>query len=413
MIPAPIPLPYHLRHLSIHNAPPPQQHADSHPSGKKKKIKFVNPNIDNYDRNIRNAARLQKEKGYRNIRSGELNGRTAIVAGSGNSLRDPKVITKLRKLVKKKKAVVFACKQAIKILYDLGIHVDYGVTMDPGGHIARPEKIYKAPGTKHIVASSSDPLLFDYLSSGKKFPEWVAGLSEQEKSCLYKKSFHEFMTKMDYSKLKEELSPEILIFHSATGYHKDNDTKNEVYLYESLFEDGHVMGGGYNVVNRALAAAMFMGCKEIYLAGNDSGWRDGESFYADGTRNREGIDMNDNGRIDGRTWHTRPDMLASALAMAKLPRIKDKCIKEIENFDKQLESYNAALIAETDCTSGKPVLSDKANRILDSITKMQKFRDQKAAYLENMATIHFLGDTMPAALQNHTDEFLAKIGESL
>ena len=261
MIAAPLVIPVHLRHLSVNNQP--QQNKGS-------KIKFVNPNSDNYDRNIRHAASL----GLPCYKQDELEGNpTVVVVGSGPSLKDPEVIAGIKHYVDEENALIFACKAAIKILHDEGFKVDYGVSMDPGAHIAAPNKIFKAPGTKHIIASSSDPELFEYL--------------------------------------KDE---QVIIFHSATGYEK------EVELYNELFETSTCMGGGYNVVNRAVSAAFFMGAGKIVLAGTDCGWRKEQEMYADGPAHRAGVDMSDHGVVDGKEWMTRPDMLASGVALAKLAK---------------------------------------------------------------------------------------------
>jgi len=268
MIAAPITPPVHARHLTI-NQPAPGENPN-------KKIKFVNPNVDNYDRNIKHAGELHKA-GMPCYKQDELKkdgvGPVVVVAGSGPTLNDPEVIASIRKAVDEEDAIIFGCKAAIKILHDAGFKVDYGVSMDPGAHIAKPNKIFKAPGTKHIIASSSDPALFDYL--------------------------------------KDE---DVIIFHSATGY------ENEVKLYNELFATSTCMGGGYNVVNRAVSAAFFMGARKVILAGTDCGWRKDETMYADGPAHREGVDMCDNGVVDGKPWMTRPDMLASGVALAKLAK---------------------------------------------------------------------------------------------
>lgn len=362
MITQPLQAPIHLRHYSVN-----QKNAGTEMTSGGQKIKFVNPNTDNYDRNIKYAGKLHKE-GIPAYKKNSLpENTTAIIVGSGPSLNDPKVIEEVKKY-KAEGAVIYACKQAIKYLHDLGISIDYGVTMDPGAHIARPEKIYKAPGMTHIVASSSDTLLFDYLLADKPFPEWFETLSEdnQKKILDYKdipdevtdikdvpKQYaNEYVQEDDKFVLKKkddyklwkagqfELKDagvnkaDIMIFHSATGY------KNEVLLYEKLFgttkEDRenvshYCCGGGYNVVNRAVSAAIHMGAKRIICAGTDCGWRPDENFYVDNTNNRPGVDMCDNGLVEGtdkegnkidnpnaRAWMTRPDMLASGVALAKL-----------------------------------------------------------------------------------------------
>lgn len=266
MIAAPLVVPVHVRHMSV-NAQPPKQGGS--------KIKFVNPNSDNYERNIRHAATLKLPC----FKKDQLGGNpTCIVVGSGPSLKDPTVIEDIRGFVYSG-ALVFACKAAIKVLHDQGIAIDYGVTMDPGAHIAAPNKIFKAPGMTHIVASSSDPELFEYLKDEK-----------------------------------------VVIFHSATGF------ADEVQLYAELFDTATCMGGGYNVVNRAVSCAFFMGAGKIVLAGTDCGWRTDQEMYADGPAHRSGVDMSDHGIVEavdgkpGREWMTRPDMLASGVALAKLAK---------------------------------------------------------------------------------------------
>jgi hypothetical protein len=273
MITAPLKIPpVHVRHLS-----------PSFQNNGQPKIKFVNPNSDNFDGNIRNAADLP----YRMIKHNELRGATVVIAGSGPTLNDPDVLESIR-IEQSKGAILVALKKAIKVLHDKGFKIDYAVSMDPGDHVACPERIYKAPGVKHILATSSDPKLFEYLDG-----------------------------------------EEIYLFHSACGL------PNEVQLYQQLWatksnveSDAWVAGGGYNVTNRAAAAFLFMGAKRLVFAGADSGWRDDESFYADGTPNRPGVDMCDKGLVDGKPWWTRPDMLASGVALAKLQKLygEDKIV---------------------------------------------------------------------------------------
>jgi len=250
------------------------------------KIKFVNPNVKNYPINIAHAGQLHKD-GMPVMKANMEKG-TAIIVGSGPSLANPDVLEEVRRLTQEEGADIIATKAAIKYVHDQGILVKYAVTMDPGSHIACEEKVPRVPGVIHIVASSSDPTLFEYL--------------------------------------KDE---EVMIFHSATGYEK------EVEMYQDLFEVADVMTGGYNVVNRAVSCAMYMGYKKIVLAGCDCGWRENESFYVDGKQNRPGVDMNDGGKVEmtddegamlspppegARHWMTRPDMLASGIALARMAK---------------------------------------------------------------------------------------------
>lgn len=244
-------------------------------------IKFSNPYQDKLDEHIKYAASL----GLKVIKPNTHTGKTAIIVGSGPSLSDdPQVIEKIRELFDNG-AYIFACKAAIKYLYDRGITPQFAVSMDPGDHIATPEKMFKAPGTTHIIASSSNPATFNYLLNDDEFGK-----------------------------------AEVKIFHSACGH------PDEVKLYKKLFKSAFAIGGGFNVVNRAISVAQFLNFETIYLAGADCGWRDGQDFYCDKSQTKyKKIPMNDSGLVDGKLWYTAPDMLASAVAIAKIAKEhKDK-----------------------------------------------------------------------------------------
>ena len=282
---------------------------------KQKKIKFVNPNVGNYSNNLEYASKIHKEEGVPTIYHNQLKGKKVVVCGSGPSLGNNEVLDNIRSL-KEQGHLIVACKHAIKSLYDRGIAIDWAVTMDPGAHIARPDKkIYKAPGAKHIAASTSDPILFRYLRSNLPYKEWLETLTEEEQKSVLTTDFEAWKKgEFVFADVPEQLPAEVFIFHSATGL------EDEYNLYKQKFDHGECMGGGYNVVNRAVAAMLFMGVSKITLAGTDCGWRQDESFYVDGVPHVDGVDMCDNGMIDGKPWMTRPDMLASGISIAKLAK---------------------------------------------------------------------------------------------
>lgn len=289
--------------LKLTLAKQPLSVAAEKPDGQK--IKFVNPNVDNYETNIRSCAARGLLMAPKMLHEGE----TAIVCGSGPSLKDPKVLEQLRTEVERG-AVLFACKAAIKYLHEQGIVVHYGVSMDPGAHIADPRKIAKVPGVTHIIASTSDPELFDYLLSDNEYgppvPVWVF-----HSACGFTKQ----ITDDEYQALDPE---ERKLYIGIPADETVVWQMDETTLYAALFPDDAVMCGGFNVVNRAVSLAQYMGARKIILAGADSGWRDGEGMYCDGLPARPGVDMRDGGRVDGSNWNTRPDMLASAVALARI-----------------------------------------------------------------------------------------------
>lgn len=271
------------------------------------KIKFVNPNTDNYEANIRSCAKRRLPMAPKMLHEGE----TAVVCGSGPSLKDPDVLDRIRS-EQEDGAVIYACKSAIKFLSENGIKPDYGVSMDPGAHIADPRKILKVPGVVHIIASTSDPAVFDYLLGdeyGDPAAVWVFHSATGFQSVLSPEEYAvlPIHDKRMYTSMKTEEGDKLWAM-------------SEKDMYDWLFPNGDVMTGGFNVVNRAVSLAMYMGARKIILAGADSGWRDGEVMYCDATPERPGVNMSDKGRVDGVNWNTRPDMLASAVSLAKLAR---------------------------------------------------------------------------------------------
>ena len=247
-----------------------------------------------------------------------LKGEKAIICGSGHSLTDPQV---LKEIKEKQNAgwLIVACKHAVRYLTEQDIKVDYSVTMDPGAHIARPDrKIYRSPGTTHIVASSSDPLLFDYLLSPMKYEDWLRSKTEAEQKRILLFDFDKWksgeLTFPEVPNHPEDHPAKIKLFHSACG------VKDEVNLYKKLFKNADTMGGGYNVVNRAYSAMKYMGVSEFIFAGVDCGWRLDTTFYTHGDNPQTGMDMSDQGQIDGKEWRTRPDMMASAVSLVQEQR---------------------------------------------------------------------------------------------
>lgn len=248
--------------------------AGSIPPGAAFEVQFSNPYFDVLDKHIIDCAKRGLPELQPNLHSGA----TAVVVGSGPSLSDdPAVLAKVRELYDDG-AIILACKAAIKYLYDHGITPHYGVSMDPGDHIGTPEKMFKAPGTTHLIASSSNPATFDYLLN--EDDEWGRA--------------------------------DVVVFHSACG------CKDELKLYKELFSTEWVIGGGVNVVNRAISIAQHMNVDHIWLAGADCGWRRNQDFYCDKSETKYSkIHMTDSALIDGVPWYSVPDMLFSGVLIAQ------------------------------------------------------------------------------------------------
>ena len=256
------------------------------------KIQFTNPNRDNYARNIMYASAL----GYRMTEKDRHKGATAVLVGSGPSLNTTLVIQALngywgRREDEQAPVIFYGLKAAIQWLADHHMPPDYGVSIDPGAHIACPEKIPKVPGVTHIMATVTAPEVFEYLDGEK-----------------------------------------VELFNSVCGL------EEEVLLYDTLLGDKSMAMGGYNVINRALGVAQMHGCEQFVLAGADSGWREGQALYCDGTTTmmQKKIFMNDAGLVDGTQWESTPDMVASAVALARWAK----------NFDEKGEAEKVRFLGD-------------------------------------------------------------------
>lgn len=259
-------------------------------------IPLTNPNFKNLSQHIQSSA-------ARHLpfvpKDHHADSRGVIVCGSGPSLVTESVVTKIRQLTGQGWHTI-ACKEAIRLLRERDLPVHYSISMDPGDNQWR--KTHRERGIVYCVASSCHPSLFDYLLEG---------------GC------------------------EVWLFHSACGW------PTEVQMYRELFPKGGMIAqGGYTVVNRGLAVAKYMAWPRIVLAGGDFGWRPdpgalaemwsrgeidhdtylessrrgGSAYYADGATEKAGnagSDMIDHGVIDGRVWYSRPDLIGSAIPLAR------------------------------------------------------------------------------------------------
>lgn len=238
-------------------------------------LKIVNPEASMLALNIEYAASLNLPFVPKNL----LRNRPgAVVCGTGPTLTG--AIREIRALARKGYAI-FAVKQSIRILTDLGIKVDYSVAMDPTERQIRKTPVVE--GVTYCVASTCHPRMFDYLLNK---------------------------------------NADVLLCHSASGA-QDGEI-GELDLYDKYFEgvpgNEFVASGGYTVVNRAVSVAEYMGAKRIYIAGAPFGWREGAGYYEGSVKepagNASGPTLDDKGQIDGKTWYSKADLMPSAVSLA-------------------------------------------------------------------------------------------------
>lgn len=241
-------------------------------------MKLVNPEVHFLPMNIEYAASL----GLPFVQQDALaEAKGVVVCGTAPSLVKASSLREIRRL-QNIGFKVFAVKQAIRILPEYDIIPDFSVAMDPGEK--QIKKTPLDPRVTYLVASSCHPRMFDYLLKG---------------------------------------GANVVLFHSACGAATENLC--EMDLYAKYFPENcsyeSVASGGYTVVNRAIAVAEWMGAKRIHIAGAPFGWRDSEDYYAptvtEPAGNASGPTLDDQGRVDGKRWYSKADLLPSAMSVAR------------------------------------------------------------------------------------------------
>jgi hypothetical protein len=201
-----------------------------------------------------------------------------VVCGTGPTL--PKSMFRIKELVRRGYAVI-AVKQAIRILAEASVKVDYSVAMDPTERQIKKTPI--DPNVTYLVATSCHPRMFDYLKKNKVNVE---------------------------------------VFHSACGASEPG--LGELDIYDKYFpsqDNSFVASGGFTVVNRAVAVAEHLGAKRIYVAGAPFGWREKGTYYESSVKeaagNASGPTLDDKALVDGKMWYTKVDLLPSAVSLAR------------------------------------------------------------------------------------------------
>lgn len=233
---------------------------------KRTEINFSNPFVKDLGNHIRYAASLGLPVVQQDCHKDAPG---CIITGLSPSIESVPTLAHL-KMRARQGWTIFAVKEGIGYLKSKGIPVHYACMMDPGDKEAARTPCFD--DVTYCIASSCHKTTFDHLKDCKR-----------------------------------------AVFHSACGW------PNEVKLYQELFGNGDTMIGGFTVCNRALGLAAYMGFKNLELAGVDFGRREGVPNHYASFVHVPPIDdvwMSDEGRVDGRAWLTRPDLLASAVTTA-------------------------------------------------------------------------------------------------
>jgi hypothetical protein len=227
-------------------------------------------------------------------------GKTVNIYGAGPSLSDIPVNPICDE--------AWACNSALVYLKEArpDVRITHGFCIDQGVEMLKEWS--KTFNVRYLVSSSINPKLTDHLTSHKRKLTF----------------FHNFLG-----------AP------NSEGY--TGEVSEEMSLYQNLYRTSIQVGHGLNAVPRDVCLALAMGFKTIRVYGADcaaspdyipmpdmeSGkyqdWLKGLVLYADG---RNALDCYgptspfcEAPDLNGRRWHTRPDMVVSAQHLLDLQRI--------------------------------------------------------------------------------------------
>lgn len=199
-------------------------------------------------------------------------GKVLALCGAGPSLR-PEVIDRYDDM--------WACNSALTYLLEHGITPTHAVAIDQTPQML--EEWEAAPeGPEYWIASTTDPALADHLLAHGRTVKW---------------------------------------FHNACGFPDGLDA--EFAHYDKDWPTpAFVLGIGATIVPRLIALAAWLGYRRIDIYGADCAFVDDDVVHANGGTAGEVYvaPVILEGTFRGKTWRTRPDLLMSAVDLARQVR---------------------------------------------------------------------------------------------
>ena len=203
---------------------------------------------------------------------------------------------------------VWAVNSALPYLMDRGVPVTHACTVDQGPAMMMDREFGRAFDV-------------DYLLASCVYPELVQILRKAGRHIRY---FHSYLG---------VTPPPDWVERPGFGHYEE-------WLYRKLYPTSICVGAGLNSGPRALSVAIGMGFSRIVVYGADcacapgapsipappgtpayAAWIRGLRMYADGRSPADcyhDAESLAEGEIDGRLWHTRPDMVISAQHLLQL-----------------------------------------------------------------------------------------------
>lgn len=218
---------------------------------------------------------------------------------------------------------IWGCNSALPYLWDAGLPVTHGITVDQGEDMLKPVEFGRTLNVPYYLASSVHPLLAKKLARMHRQLTW----------------FHNFV---GMENPKDWVAPEP--WASASANAQRGFKTLEMWLYETQWPSTVQVGYGLNTLPRSAIVAMFMGFARIDLYGADhaakpdappmpagdaaaySAWLKQVVLYATGRTVHAAYGdtaIMIEHYLGGHRWHTRPDMMISARHLIDLARMCD------------------------------------------------------------------------------------------
>lgn len=261
-------------------------------------VQLYNPSADHFEAFIAgNATRCDRV-----VKQNDALDKTVMICGAGPSLRDH--VELLHEADE-----VWGVNSALKWLHDNGHPVTHALTVDQTPMMIKDW--IDPPNVEYLLASTVHPHLIDYLEM-------------HDRRMTF---FHSYVG----------LSKPPVQWDDESGTMRQETY--EAWMYMLLYDPTIMTGSGLNSVTRAVDVAIYRGFRRIVLLGADhairspripkdmdagtpeyTDWLEANTeFHVDGgsaiVNGQSPLTFQ--GEIDGRLWTTKPDMMLSAIQIAK------------------------------------------------------------------------------------------------
>ena len=299
---------------------------------KTKYIDLANPMSEHFATFIYANSIVRERMNHPTVMKGTGKGQTVVICGAGPSLREH-----AKKYTKARYKTVWGCNSAMPWLLENGHRCTHGFCIDQTPEMM--EEWETTPDVEYLLASTVHPHLTDLIAKNGRRIRWFHNYTGMENPPEWEEDQKELLKGWEEAhgrKMTPEKAKEFL------------ETRYEDFLYHFLYPPTVRVGHGLNSVNRAVCLAEFMQFSRIVVLGADCALAEDGAFHCDGAgATMSGTPIVMEGKVDGRLWKTKPDMVISAVMLVMMKwRMKDRLVLVGDTFpnalvDKTPEFLNA------------------------------------------------------------------------